>query len=72
VEKETGGTAQEQILKVRVAWNEDPDFIEVEKPGDSLTLEYLAVVAAEELGVDTSRVETTQVEKVRKMPNTKL
>jgi len=60
-------TAQELILKVRVAGNEDPDFIEVEMPGDSLTLEYLAVVAAEELGVETS-----QVERVRKMPNTRL
>jgi len=61
------GTAQELILKVRVAGNVDPDFIEVEMPGDSLTLEYLAVVAAEELGVETS-----QVERVRKMPNTRL
>ena len=61
------GTAQELILKVRVAGNEDPDFIEVEMPADSLTLEYLAVVAAEELGVETS-----QVERVRKMPNTRL
>jgi len=58
---------QELILKVRVADAEDPDYIEVEMPGDSLTLEYLAVVAAEELGVETS-----QVERIRKMPNTKL
>ena len=54
-------------MKVRVAGAEDPDYIEVEMPGDSLTLEYLAVVAAEELGVETS-----QVERIRKMPNTKL
>jgi len=59
--------AQELILKVRVAGSEDPDYIEVEMPGESLTLEYLAVVAAEELGVETS-----QVERIRKMPNTKL
>ena len=58
---------QELILKVRAAGAEDPDYIEVEMPGDSLTLEYLAVVAAEELGVETS-----QVERIRKMPNTKL
>jgi len=58
---------QELILKVRVAGAEDPDYIEVEMPADSLTLEYLAVVAAEELGVETS-----QVERIRKMPNTKL
>jgi len=61
------GAPQELILKVRVAGSEDPDYIEVEMPGDSLTLEYLVVVAAEELGVETS-----QVERVRKMPNTKL
>jgi len=61
------GQAQELILKVRVAGSEDPDYIEVEMPGESLTLEYLAVVAAEELGVETS-----QVERIRKMPNTKL
>ena len=62
-----GGTAQELILKVRVADSEDPDYIEVEIPGDSLTLENLIVVSAEELGVQTS-----QVERVRKMPNTKM
>jgi len=61
------GQAHELILKVRVAGSEDPDYIEVEMPGESLTLEYLAVVAAEELGVETS-----QVERIRKMPNTKL
>jgi len=59
--------SQELILKVRVAGSEDPDYIEVEMPGESLTLEYLAVVAAEELGVEPS-----QVERIRKMPNTKL
>jgi len=61
------GSPQELILKVRVAGSEDPDFIEVEMPGDSLTLEYLVVVAAEEL-----EIETSQVERVRKMPNTRL
>lgn len=64
---QVSGSTQELILKVRVAGSEDPDFIEVEMPGDSLTLEYLVVVAAEELGVETS-----QVERVRKMPNTRL
>lgn len=67
VAPQVSGTGQELILKVRVAEREDPDYIEVEMPGDSLTLEYLVVVAAEELGVETS-----QVERVRKMPNTRL
>jgi len=61
------GAPQELVLKVRVAGSEDPDYIEVEMPRDTLTLEFLIVVAAEELEVDTS-----QVERVRKMPNTRL
>jgi len=63
----SAGAAQELILKVRVAGSDDADYIEVEMQGDTLTLENLAVVAAEELGVETS-----QVERVRKMPNTRL
>ena len=34
-----GTLGHEMILKVRVAGSEDPDYIEVELPGDSLTLE---------------------------------
>ena len=64
---QVSGAPQELVLKVRVAGSDDPDYIEVEMPGDSLTLEFLIVVAAEELGVETS-----QVERVRKMPNTRL
>jgi len=57
----------EMILKVRVAEHEDPDFIEIEIPGDSLTMDTLALVAASELGVDAS-----QVERLRRLPNTRL
>ena len=64
---QVSGAPQELVLKVRVAGSEDPDYIEVEMPRDTLTLEFLIVVAAEELEVDTS-----QVERVRKMPNTRL
>ena len=46
------------ILKVRVAEHEDPDFIEIEIPGDSLTMDTLALVAASELGVDASQVKS--------------
>ena len=55
------------ILKVRVADSEDPDYIEIELPGDSLTLDTLTLVAATELGVTTDRVD-----RVRRMPNTRL
>lgn len=57
----------EMILKVRVADTEDPDYIEIELPGDSLTLDTLTLVAASELGVQTD-----QVDRVRRMPNTRL
>ena len=34
------------ILKVRVAGNDDPDYIEIELPGDSLSLEALILTAS--------------------------
>ena len=46
----------EMILKVRVSDSEDPDYIEIELPGDSLTLDTLILVAATELGVRTDQV----------------
>jgi len=58
---------KELILKVRVADCVDPDYIEVELPSSALTLEYLTVVACEELSVQPS-----QVVRVRKMPDTRL
>jgi len=58
---------KELILKVRVANSSDPDFIEIELPGSALTLEYLTVVACEELDIQAN-----QVSRVRKMPDTRL
>jgi len=58
---------QEVILKVRIADSQDTDYLELELPRDALTLEYLTVAACEELGVEAG-----QVERVRKMPNTRL
>lgn len=55
------------ILKVRLAGSEDPDYIEIELPGDSLTLDSLTLVASTELGVEASRVT-----RLRRMPNTRL
>jgi len=58
---------KELILKVRVANSSDPDFIEIELPGSALTIEYLTVVACEELDIQAN-----QVSRVRKMPDTRL
>jgi len=59
--------SQEVILKIRVAGVADPDYVELELPREAMTLEYLTVAACEELGV-----EADQIERVRKMPNTRL
>jgi len=55
------------IVKVRVAKSSDPDFIEIDLPSSSLTLEYLKTLACEELDIQQSRVE-----RVRKLPNTRM
>jgi len=57
----------EIILKVRVAGSQDSDYLEMELSRDALNLEYLTVALCEELGVDAALVE-----RVRKMPNTRL
>jgi len=56
----------ELILKVRASGT-DQDYIEIELAKDALTLEYLIVMGCEELGLNAD-----QVERVRKMPNTRL
>ena len=62
-----GAMGHEMILKVRVAGSDDPDYIEIDLPGDSLTLESLVLTASTEL-----EIEAGQVERVRRMPNTRL
>jgi len=58
----------ELILKIRQAGTDgDQDFIEIELPRDALTLEYLTVMGCEELGL-----EPKSIDRVRKMPNTRL
>jgi len=59
-------TLGDLILKVRTA-DRDPDYIEIELAKDALTLEYLIVMGCEELGISPDAVE-----RVRKMPNTRL
>ena len=55
------------ILKIRVANTSDPDFIEIDLPRRKLKLHSLIVALCEEL-----EVQTKMVEKVRKMPNTRM
>jgi len=57
----------ELILKIRASNQADPDFIEIEIPRDALTLEYLVVMGCEELGLSSGNVD-----RVRKLPNTRL
>ncbi|KRT78603.1 hypothetical protein AMK59_8378, partial [Oryctes borbonicus] len=55
------------ILKIRIAGSTDPDFIEIEVPYWKLTFATLVKMCCEELGV-----EEAQVERIRKLPNTRL
>uniref|UniRef100_A0A131Y1G2 Putative ankyrin repeat and dhhc-type zn-finger domain protein n=1 Tax=Ixodes ricinus TaxID=34613 RepID=A0A131Y1G2_IXORI len=53
------------VLKVRVAYLDDPDFIEVELPRTDLTFANLLRTCCDELGAEMKRVR-----KLRKLPNT--
>lgn len=55
------------ILRVRIANSSDPDFIEIEVPRWKLTYSSLMHICCEELEVGES-----QVERIRKLPNTRL
>lgn len=55
------------VLKVRVAYSPDPDFIEVELPQNDLTYQALVRVCCQELNLGKD-----QIVKLRKLPNTKL
>lgn len=55
------------ILKVRIHGSHDPDFIEIEIPRWKLTYTNLMHICCEELEVKVS-----QVERIRKLPNTRL
>ncbi|KAK3927809.1 Caspase-1 [Frankliniella fusca] len=56
---------EEIVLKVRIANGGDPDFIEVELPTADLTYSRLLRLCTEELDINPS-----QVNRVRKLPNT--
>ncbi|XP_071493487.1 ankyrin repeat domain-containing protein 40-like [Diadema antillarum] len=58
-------SADELVLKVRVAESAEKDFIEVELPRNALTFENLVQLCCGEL-----MVEPSEVTKIRKLPNT--
>lgn len=53
------------VLKVRIAYLDDPDFVEIELSRQELTFAGLLRTCCEELGADVKRVL-----KIRKLPNT--
>ncbi|XP_017782733.1 PREDICTED: ankyrin repeat domain-containing protein 40-like [Nicrophorus vespilloides] len=55
------------VLKVRVFGSSDPDFIEIEMPRWKLTYSTLLHICCEEL-----EISETRVERIRKLPNTRL
>ena len=57
-----------RIFKIRIAGFEDPDFIEIDVPESNLNLNDLKEIMCNELKVEKQTV----IERVRKLPNTKL
>lgn len=55
------------MLKIRVGGSCDPDFIEVDIPRWKLTYSDLMKICCEELEITES-----QVERIRKLPNTRI
>lgn len=60
-----GLNENELVLKIRVAYLDDRDFIEVEMDKSNLTFESLKSVMCKELGI-----ERRLINKIRKLPNT--
>lgn len=57
----------ELVLKVKIQGSSDPDYIEIEIPKWKLTYDVLLKTCCEELQISES-----QVERIRKLPNTRL
>ncbi|KAJ8678873.1 hypothetical protein QAD02_014660 [Eretmocerus hayati] len=58
---------QDLVLKIRIANSHDQDFIEVDLSRDQLSYSNLVKLCCDELGISTN-----QIERLRKLPNTKL
>lgn len=65
--KDENGTEEFVILKVRVA-HADPDFIEIDVPKSELNLESLKSILCSEMEISNP----DSVERIRKLPNTRL
>lgn len=59
------GSCDELVLKIRVAYLDERDFIEVEMDKSNLTFEALKSIMCKELGI-----ERRLINKIRKLPNT--
>lgn len=57
----------ELVLKIRIANTADPDFVEVELPRSELTYQALLCLCCKELDLNLH-----QIQKLRKLPNTRL
>ena len=62
-----GRKAQKIVLKIRIANAPDPDFIEVDLPKNKLNYNDLILAMCQELDVQPKKVE-----RLRKLPNTKI
>ena len=67
-ESSSGTTLGTRIFKIRIAGFEDPDFIEIDVPESNLNLNDLKEIMCNELKVEKQAV----IERVRKLPNTRL
>lgn len=63
----TQNKPKELVLKVRVANTDDPDFIEIDFPITHMNFSHLLTVCCKELAVNPQ-----MVERIRKLPNTRL
>ncbi|XP_066943903.1 ankyrin repeat domain-containing protein 40-like [Macrobrachium rosenbergii] len=59
--------SKEIVLKVRVAYSSDPDFIEVEFQPTHMNYSHLLITCCRELAINPQ-----MVERIRKLPNTRL
>lgn len=62
-----GMSQDELVLKIRVANTADPDFVEVELPRNDMTYQALLYLCCKELDLNPH-----QIQKLRKLPNTRL
>lgn len=67
VYQNTATQSKEIVMKVRVAYSSDPDFIEVEFQPGHMSYSHLLITCCKELAINPQ-----MVERIRKLPNTRL